>query len=522
MRYRYWTPEKIDETFDQMVDELGRMPTQKEFSKCYPGAFVKIRRRGYMPNIKTWADYVRHRGLGQELSTSPRYDSGTKVNIVELYLFGKENRRRIAKNHEISDTSIKTWSYDSEIIETVANRRGIPEREVRNIRDSKTKSFRKSHITIPYEKKVEIAEIYLFTDKNPSELAEEFNVSPDSIRTWSKKPDILTEIAKRRETNLEEIHIVRREKLRLFAGLFNSFPEEFKIKVAEEYLLGKNGTIVIGKKYSVSPSIVSSWSEIPLILQEIAKRNNLSIDKITDLRKQKGAYKGRWTPEVIDNAFDRMVGELVRRPTFDEFRERFPSAIDNILKGRYDNTIKSWSQYLTHRNYHQIKDAPTFREFIETNETAQMFVRVLGGSPAALGRALAIKYQGRLVAEDVPDYLPSLGPYLGIITVSPPPPGPGGFEGVLIELPLEAILEDQLLRDTFLNMGRDYYFSLIESEHPTEEDRQTLTDMINANVEETEHPSLKWLHQTLFDEFSRFHELARELAGIKAKINGDS
>lgn len=522
MRYRHWTPEKIDETFDRMVDELGRTPTQKEFSKQYPGAFTKIARRGYMSHIKTWTDYLIHRGLGQESSPPPHYDSETKVNIVELYLFGEESRRRIAKNHEISDTSIKTWSYDSEIIETVANRRAIPEREVRNIRDRKTKSFRKSHISIPYEKKVEIAEIYLFTDKNPSEIAEEFNVSPNSIRTWCKRSDILTEIAKRRETNLEEIHIVRREKLRPFAGLFNSFPVEFKIKVAEEYLLGKNGTIVIGRKYSVSPSIVSSWSENPLILQEIAKRNNLSIDEITNLREQKSIYRGRWTPEGIDNAFDQMVDELGRRPTFDEFAGKFARAMQIIVTGGYNPNIKSWTQYLTHRNYHQIKDAPTFREFIESDETAQMFVRVLGGSPAALGRALAIKYQGRLVAEDIPDYLPSLGPYLGSVTVSPPPPGPGGFEGVLVELPLEAILEDQLLRDTFLNMGREYYFSLIESEHPIEEDRQTLVEIIKSNAEEAEHPSLKWLHQTLFDEFGRFHELSRELAETKAKINGDN
>ncbi len=217
-----------------------------------------------------------------------------------------------------------------------------------------------------------------------------------------------------------------------------------------------------------------------------------------------------------------MVAQLRRRPTFDEFTEKFPTAIDSIVKGRYNPKIKLWTQYLAYRGFSQIKDAPSFREFIETDETAQMFVRVLGGSPAALGRALAIKYQGRLVAEDVPNYLPSLGPYLGTITVSPPPPGPGGFGDVLIELPLERILEDQLLRDTFLNIGRDYYFSLIESEHPTEGDRQTLTDIIKSNAEEAGHPSLKWLHQTLFDEFSRFHELARELAKLKAKTNGGS
>src|SRR3990167_8457137 len=57
-----WTPEKIDEVFDKMNEDLGRIPTRTEFEKEYGRAIVAINQGRYDPQITTWSQYLEHRG----------------------------------------------------------------------------------------------------------------------------------------------------------------------------------------------------------------------------------------------------------------------------------------------------------------------------------------------------------------------------------------------------------------------------------------------------------------------------
>ncbi|MBS3055916.1 MAG: hypothetical protein J4473_00630, partial [Candidatus Aenigmarchaeota archaeon] len=62
LNHQTWTPEKIDEVFDKMNEDLGRVPTRTEFEKEYGRAIVAINQGRYDPQITTWSQYLEHRG----------------------------------------------------------------------------------------------------------------------------------------------------------------------------------------------------------------------------------------------------------------------------------------------------------------------------------------------------------------------------------------------------------------------------------------------------------------------------
>ena len=55
----YWTPEEVDRVFDEMKERLGRVPMQKEF----PGGALRAITRGrYDENVRNWNEYLMYRG----------------------------------------------------------------------------------------------------------------------------------------------------------------------------------------------------------------------------------------------------------------------------------------------------------------------------------------------------------------------------------------------------------------------------------------------------------------------------
>lgn len=66
MTTRRWSGESIDEAFDQQTRRLGRIPTYSEFLDENGGAIHFISRGLYKRGIKSYAGYLRHRGVGRE------------------------------------------------------------------------------------------------------------------------------------------------------------------------------------------------------------------------------------------------------------------------------------------------------------------------------------------------------------------------------------------------------------------------------------------------------------------------
>lgn len=69
-----------------------------------------------------------------------------------------------------------------------------------------------------------------------------------------------------------------------------------------------------------------------------------------------------WIPPKIDNAYDEMRERLGREPRAKEFEKECKGAMSAIRKGRYDENIRSWPEYVLHRARPEIKEL--FLEFI--------------------------------------------------------------------------------------------------------------------------------------------------------------
>jgi len=58
-----WDQKTIDNAFDDLVETMRRVPTAREMLEKSPGALQVIRKGKYLPNIKTYGDYLKHWGF---------------------------------------------------------------------------------------------------------------------------------------------------------------------------------------------------------------------------------------------------------------------------------------------------------------------------------------------------------------------------------------------------------------------------------------------------------------------------
>ncbi len=74
----FWKLETIDAAFEKKRDEIGRTPTITEFESGNRGATAVIRSGKYSPDVHSWGDFLKKRGL------SPKYVSGKwKPEVVD-------------------------------------------------------------------------------------------------------------------------------------------------------------------------------------------------------------------------------------------------------------------------------------------------------------------------------------------------------------------------------------------------------------------------------------------------------
>lgn len=336
----------------------------------------------------------------------------------------------------------------------------------------------------------------------PSELAKYLNISAPTAKRWlvdvGAKPNFKSPL----RVNFED-----------------------KVKYVTDYLFSANTLAMLRKEGGVS--LIHLYIRDRSILSQIAVKTGKTIEELEEIRDKKLKLSRNGTQLEIRA---KAVVEYLSSGNFTKIGKRYHrsgSSIKNWTTSReilgqvaaqMGITLGEVMNLIKYREK-QIKDAPTFQEFLESDEKARVIVEVLQGHPAALGEVLALKYPHLITAEDVPEYLPSLGPYLGRFRKRTPT-GWGGIGPVIGDITLDDLIKNRLLRETFKNLGRNYYFSFIKTDHPTDIDKQTFLSLIAEDAENEQNPTLKWLKQQLFDEIGMFHNLSSRLARLKQNGNG--
>lgn len=101
-----------------------------------------------------------------------------------------------------------------------------------------------------------------------------------------------------------------------------------------------------------------------------------------------------WTPERVDEVFDKTANTLERTPTHTEFSKLYKGAIAAITGGRYKAEITTWKQYLEYRGLKSHRESWTperidevfdkMREEFGRTPTHKELVKVYGGAISAI------------------------------------------------------------------------------------------------------------------------------------------
>lgn len=74
---------------------------------------------------------------------------------------------------------------------------------------------------------------------------------------------------------------------------------------------------------------------------------------------------GKWTPEAIDTAFDKLHSRLGRLPLLGEFRAICSGGYRAVEKGRYHSTVHNYGDYLRHRGFRENSDVEISKVLFE-------------------------------------------------------------------------------------------------------------------------------------------------------------
>ncbi len=444
------------------------------------------------------------------------YDFDTKAHIVEVYLFTNTTLRGLNADRRISIPSIKNWCYDELVLREVSRRRNITYESIVVRRDEKVPNVKH----IPLDKKVEAVEAYLFTSKSLEEVGSKQNTSIANLHRWYNDDRVLRKVAERRGITYEDVKTVRYRRLAEAPQAPKSF--EFKSGVIESYLFGKGTKQNVGQSHGVHTQEISRWLDDPLILEDIAKKRGITSENIIRIRGRRERKKslevrsGLLETYLFSEDSSGVVAQSqgISQSTLLRWCEN--SEILNELSRRRKIPIEEIHTIINRKiqgREKSIKDATSFREFIETNETARIIVGMLtyGEERArAVARILVLMNPNLVVEEDVPDYLPSLGPYLGKFLRTPRTPW-----DIIHPVPMALINQDEFVRDTFLDLGREYVLGLL-SEKPNDGDKKAALEILDTESKNELNPeSVRWLYFQLFDEFNEFFELSKIVNGSK-------
>lgn len=384
-----WSPDKVDQLVDGMINELGRTPKSKEFSIKYRGAADYIFKGKYNPEIRTWSGYLTLRNI------KPNVIFWTPERVDESFDKLAENLGRIPTQEELQGLggavnyiTHRKYRPEIETYQQYLKHRNVTPRMtwwtpqmVDGTFDNMTNDLGRPPKNLEFRGKFSGAEAFIKRgDYKPC------------IRTWNQYLQYRKVKVKKRSLILytpEEID-------HTFDGLKN---ELGRIPTSPEFDKKLKGGVkfVAGGRYH---NDVNTWN------QYLEYRGV-------------GAQRAFWTAKEVDEVVDKLRDELGRVPSQREFGRRFGGVMNYIRRGDYNKSIRTWSEYLEYRKFKQggrIKNTGQLQRLFEREEIARLVAERFA-QPEDVADILAVIYSGRIEREDLMDLLetPSLRDYLGPI-----------------------------------------------------------------------------------------------------------
>ncbi len=322
----YWTSERIDEAFDVVQLELGKTPTFIEFSRRFATAARAIMEGQYNGSIKGWNPYLALRGA------KPNNVPGkwTKESVDRAFeeqekLLGRPpTAKEFVRAYGGAVAMILSGRYDASVsnyADYLAHR-GLTPRLVSWTSAAvdtafETLSTKLGHPPSLVEFRQETGGAYAFILSGGYDR---------DVRSWKDFAQRKGNPNVGREHWTPEKIDVAFDRLRAELGRTPNY---------NEFSSGCQGALGAIEKGRYDPEITTY---IEFIDHRGAERPNM---------------RRRWTPQIIDETFDALAVEIGRIPTWDEVSDRFSGLIVALNRGRYHPHVRTYGDYLVHRNIHK-------------------------------------------------------------------------------------------------------------------------------------------------------------------------
>jgi len=320
-----WTPQAIDEAFDELSKELEKTPTQREFGKKCGGAPGAIIRGKYDPGITTWSQFLAHKGI--ELYQYHRGYKWTPQAIDEAFDELSKDLGRRPTSIEFGDKYSGAWDaiikgrYDHGVAtwNQFLAHRGIEVRKYKWTPQAIDEAFDKLMRDLG---RVPVGD----------EFVKKYGGALDAITHGKYDPSITTWNQFLAHRGFEPYNEMGKWTPQAIDKAFDELGKELgKTPSRKEFGEKYSGAYNAIAKGRYDPGI-TTWNQF-LAHNEIKPCHEI----------------GKWTPQAIDKAFDELTKELRRIPGRTEFVKRYGGTITAIRKGKYDDEIRTWNEFIIHK-----------------------------------------------------------------------------------------------------------------------------------------------------------------------------
>ena len=323
----YWMPEKIDEVFDQMENELQRSPPQEEFGDKYGGALKAIQMKRYNPSISTWNGYLKYR----RKSITHDFDKWKFNNVDSEFDKLEAELRRCPTLKEFEEknggmaNAIIRGKFRGKYNQKIKSWNGYLKYRNKKLRHEPGKWTREEVDRVFDEQEKKLARCPTITE---------------FIESYKGALNVIRERRYHHKVRSFDDYLKNRRKIK--HGERKIWTPE---KIDEVYDLLENELQRIPTNSEFKKRNVGALNSI------VQGRYNPAIKTWIKYLQHRGRNPDRvkWSNEKVDKTYDSLEEELKRRPTQKEFSKRYPGAFSWITKGRYNISIHSFGAYLSNR-----------------------------------------------------------------------------------------------------------------------------------------------------------------------------